>query len=157
VVNFVLDKKFNAVRRPISPAFHLWRRHGRQYNLGGGRRCKSWALFNGRGYFSEAAPEYRHRDPVNQSARPYGPPAKHGALAGTGTAANPFNTITNGRRPKQRPCFGGVVQGCVPSRPRRPHSNASGRQWRAGSPFKPGAPPPPPCQRQSDRFGAPAM
>jgi iron complex outermembrane receptor protein len=71
-------------------------------------------LFGGRGHW-EASAEYRRRDPVNQSARPYGPPANFGALVGTGTAANPFNTIANGRRPNSS--FGGLVQGCVPACP----------------------------------------
>ncbi len=85
---------------------------------------------------SEAALEWRRRDPVNQSARPYGPPSEYGALAGTGTAANPFNYIANGRRPNSS--FGGVVQGCVPACPL-----AAGTQFAANgvlSPFNPGIP-----------------
>ncbi|HYS46224.1 MAG TPA: TonB-dependent receptor, partial [Rhizomicrobium sp.] len=110
VVNFVLDKKFNGVKADfntgISNYSDAW-----SYNLG---VAAGTDLFGGRGHF-EAALEWRHRDPVNQSARPYGPPANYGALAGTGTAANPFNTIANGRRPNS--AFGGLIQGCVPACP----------------------------------------
>jgi outer membrane receptor protein involved in Fe transport len=90
-------------------------------------------LFGGRGHI-EASAEYRHRDPVNQSARPYGPASTFAAEVGTGTAADPFSAIPNGRRPNSS--FGGVVQGCVPACPL-----AQGTQFAANgvlSPFYPG-------------------
>jgi outer membrane receptor protein involved in Fe transport len=53
---------------------------------------------------------------------------------GTGTAANPFKIIANGRRPNSS--FGGVIQGCVPACPA-----AAGTQFATNgvlSPFFPG-------------------
>src|SRR5262249_50543709 len=81
------------------------------YNVGA---AAGTDLFGGRGHL-EGSLEYRHRDPVNQSARPYGPPANYQALVGTGAANNPFAFIANGRRPNSS--IGGVVQGCVPACP----------------------------------------
>jgi outer membrane receptor protein involved in Fe transport len=110
VVNFVVDKKFNGVKADfntgISNYSDAW-----SYNLGA---TAGTDLFGVRGHF-EAALEYRRRDPVNQSARPYGPPSTYAGLAGTGTAANPFNTIANAHRPNST--FGGLVQGCMPACP----------------------------------------
>jgi len=129
VVNFVLDKKFNGFKADVNSGLSTYG-DAMSYNIDA---AGGTDLFGGRGHF-EAALEYRHRDPVNQSARPYGPPANYGAMAGTGTAANPFNTILNGRRPNSS--FGGVVQGCVPACPL-----AAGTQFAANgvlSPFNPG-------------------
>jgi len=131
VVNFLLDKKFNGLKTDFNAGIST---HGdaMSYNIGvvGGSD-----LFGGRGHF-EASLEYRYRDPVNQSARPYGPASSFAAEAGTGTAANPFNSIPNGRRPNSS--FGGVIQGCVPACPL-----AAGTQFAANgvlSPFNPGIP-----------------
>jgi len=131
VVNFVLDKKFTGVKADINTGISNYA-DAMSYNL---NAAAGTDLFGGRGHF-EAALEYRHRDPVNQSARPYGPAANYAALAGTGTAANPFNAIPNGRRPNSS--FGGVVQGCVPACPL-----AAGTHFAANgvlSPFNPGIP-----------------
>jgi outer membrane receptor protein involved in Fe transport len=129
VVNFVLDKKGTGLRTDFNAGISTYT-DAMSYNLGvaGGTD-----LFSGRGHL-EGALEYRYRDPVNQSARPYGPAANFGALAGTGTAANPFANISNGRRPNSS--FGGVVQGCVPACPL-----AAGTQFATDgvlSPFFPG-------------------
>jgi iron complex outermembrane receptor protein len=131
VVNFVLDKKFTGLKTDFNAGISTYG-DAMSYNLGvaGGTD-----LFDGRGHL-EAALEYRHRDPVNQSARPYGPPSTYAAQVGTGTTANPFNSIANGRRPNSS--FGGVVQGCVPACPL-----AAGTQFAANgvlSPFYPGIP-----------------
>ena len=110
VVNFVLNKKFDGFKADINTGISNYAdAAGYNLNFTGGT-----SLFGGRGHF-EGAVEYRHRDPVNQSARPYGPTATTapGALVGTGTAANPFKVIVDGRRPNSS--FGGVVQGCVPA------------------------------------------
>jgi outer membrane receptor protein involved in Fe transport len=108
VVNFVLDKKFTGFKADINSGISTYS-DAWSYNIGA---AAGTDLFGGRGHF-EAALEWRRRDPVNQSARPYGPPSRYGALAGTGTAANPFNYITNGRRPNS--AFGGLIQACVPA------------------------------------------
>jgi len=129
VVNFVLDRKFTGVKTDANAGLSTYA-DAMSYNLG---VAAGTDLFGGRGHF-EAALEYRHRDPVNQSARPYGPPSAYAAEVGTGTAANPFNSIANGRRPNSS--FGGVVQGCVPACPL-----AQGTQFAADgvlSPFYPG-------------------
>jgi iron complex outermembrane receptor protein len=112
VVNFVLNKKFEGVKFDVNTGISTYA-DAMSYNLGA---AAGTSLFGGRGHF-EAAVEYRHRDPVNQSARPYGPTilADSAGLAGTGTAANPFNRIENARRPNST--FGGLVQGCVPACP----------------------------------------
>jgi len=131
VVNFVLDKKFNGLKTDINAGLSTYA-DAMSYNIGAAAGID---LFGGRGHV-EAALEYRHRDPVNQSARPYGPPANYGAVAGTGTAANPFAYIANGRRPNSS--FGGVVQQCVPACPL-----AAGTQFAINgvlSPFYPGIP-----------------
>ena len=130
VVNFVLDKKFEGLKFDINSGISTYA-DAMSYNLGvaGGTD-----LFSGRGHF-EASLEWRHRDPVNQSARPYGP-APYAAEAGTGTAADPYNVIADGTRPNSS--FGGVVQGCVPACPL-----AAGTQFAANgvlSPFYPGIP-----------------
>lgn len=108
VVNFVLNKKFDGVKFDVNSGLSTYA-DAMTYNLGmvGGTE-----LFGGRGHF-EGALEYRHRDPVNQSARPYGPPGNYSALAGTGSATNPYTSIANGRRPNS--AFGGLIQSCVPA------------------------------------------
>ena len=112
VVNFVLDKKFDGVKFDVNTGISTYA-DAAGYNLG---VAAGTDLFGGRGHF-EGSLEYRHRDPVNQSSRPYGPTlltASNG-LAGTGTAADPYNVIANARRPNST--FGGLVQGCVPACP----------------------------------------
>jgi outer membrane cobalamin receptor len=112
VVNFVLDKKFEGLKFDVNTGISTYA-DAMSYNLGA---AGGMSLFGGRGHF-EASLEYRHRDPVNQSARPYGPTlqtASNGE-AGTGTAADPFNLIVNARRPNST--AGGLVQGCVPACP----------------------------------------
>ena len=131
VVNFVLDKKFTGFKTDINAGISTYG-DAMNTNLGA---AAGLDLFGSRGHF-EAALEWRRRDPVNQSARPYGPAANYGAMAGTGTATNPINTIPHGRRPNSS--FGGVVQGCVPACPL-----AAGTQFAVNgvlSPFNPGTP-----------------
>src|ERR1700761_4459198 len=110
VVNFVLDKKFNGVKFDANTGISTYA-DAMGYNLGA---AAGTDLFGGRGHF-EASVEYRHRDPVNQSARPYGPTLLTASTgeAGTGTAADPFNAIANARRPHST--AGGLVQGCAPA------------------------------------------
>ena len=112
VVNFVLDKKFEGLKFDINSGISTYS-DAMSYNLGA---AAGMSLFGGRGHF-EASVEYRHRDPVNQSARPYGPTllTDSNGEAGTGTAADPFNVITNARRPNST--FGGLVQQCNPACP----------------------------------------
>jgi outer membrane receptor protein involved in Fe transport len=112
VVNFVLDKKFEGVKFDVNTGISTYA-DAMGYKFGA---AVGTSLFGGRGHF-EASVEYRHHDPVNQSARPYGPTilqASNGE-AGTGTAADPFNVIANARRPNST--FGGLVQACVPACP----------------------------------------
>ena len=115
VVNFVLNKKFNGFKADVNTGISTYA-DAMSYNLGA---AYGTDLFGGRGHF-ETAVEWRHRDPVNQSSRPYGPTTLLAAdgEAGTGTAANPFNRIANARRPNST--FGGLVQpgtACVPACP----------------------------------------
>jgi iron complex outermembrane receptor protein len=112
VVNFVLNKKFDGFKADINTGISTYS-DAAMYNLGA---AAGTDLFGGRGHF-EMALEYRHRDPVNQSARPYGASIGYApnALAGTGTVANPFTVIANGKRPNST--FGGLVQSCVPACP----------------------------------------
>ncbi len=112
VVNFVLDKKFEGLKADFNTGISTYA-DGMSYNAGA---AAGMSLFGGRGHF-EASVEYRHRDPVNQSARPYGPTllTDSNGEAGTGTAADPFNVITNARRPNST--FGGLVQACNPACP----------------------------------------
>ena len=110
VVNFVLDKKFDGLRLDANAGISTFG-DAMSYNLGAAGGTE---LFGGRGHF-EASLEYRHRDPVNQSARPYGPPSTYEALVGTGAANNPFAFIADGRRPNSS--VGGVIGTCVPACP----------------------------------------
>ncbi|MFO1249263.1 MAG: TonB-dependent receptor [Alphaproteobacteria bacterium] len=110
VVNFVLDKKFSGFKADFNAGISTYG-DAASINIG---MAAGTDLFDHRGHF-ETALEFRRRDPVNQSARPYGPPANFGALVGTGTASNPFAVIANGRRPNSS--FGGLVQNCVPACP----------------------------------------
>ena len=131
VVNFILDKKFTGFKADINTGISNYA-DGMSYNL---NLAGGTDLFGGRGHF-EGSVEWRHRDPVNQSARPYGPTLLRDSdgLAGTGTAANPFNVIADSRRPNSS--FGGVIQGCVPACP-----SAAGTQFASNgvlSPFFPG-------------------
>ena len=96
------DKKFTGLKTDVNAGVSTYG-DAMSYNLG---MAAGSALFGGRGHF-EASLEYRHRDPVNQSARPYGPAFNFAAEVGTGTAADPFNAIADGRRPNSS--FGGVV------------------------------------------------
>ena len=132
VVNFVLDKKFEGFKFDINTGISTYA-DAMSYNLGA---AAGTDLFGGRGHF-EASLEYRHRDPVNQSARPYGPTllAASDGEAGTGTAANPFNRIANARRPNST--FGGLVQGCVPACPLA-NQQQFDHQWRPARAFFPG-------------------
>jgi len=112
VVNFVLNKKFDGFKVDINSGISTYA-DAMSYNLSAAGGTE---LFGGRGHF-EGAVEYRHRDPVNQSARPYGASIQYApdGEAGTGTAANPFNRIANAKRPNST--FGGLVQACVPACP----------------------------------------
>src|SRR6201996_102294 len=133
VVNFVLDKRFEGLKFDVNSGISTYS-DAMSYNLGA---AGGMSLFGGRGHF-EASVEYRHRDPVNQSSRPYGPTLQtaENAEAGTGTAADPFNVIANARRPNST--FGGLVQGCSPACPL-----ANMQQFNTGGqlvPFNPGIP-----------------
>ena len=133
VVNFVLNKKFDGFKADINSGISTYA-DAMSYKL---EMAAGTDLFGGRGHF-ETAVEYRHRDPVNQSARPYGASIGYApnALAGTGTVANPFTTILNGKRPNST--FGGLVQACVPACPA-----ANMQQFVATGvlgPFNPGVP-----------------
>ncbi len=108
VVNFVLDRKFNGLKFDINSGISTYA-DAMSTNLGA---VAGSAVFAGRGHF-ETSLEYRHRDPVNQSARPYGPASDFGALVGTGTVANPYTYIADGR-PAQfqlRRCHPGLRPG----------------------------------------------
>jgi len=138
VVNFVLDKKFDGFKTDMNAGLSTYA-DAMSYNLSA---VGGTDLFGGRGHL-EGSVEFRHRDPVNQSARPYGPPGNYGALAGTGTAANPFTYITNGRRPNS--AFGGLIQSCVPAcstgSPGVTGTGANGQYFVANgilAPFNPG-------------------
>jgi iron complex outermembrane receptor protein len=110
VVNFVLNKKFDGFKAEINSGISNYAdAMSYKFSAAGGTD-----LFGGRGHF-EGAVEYRHRDPVNQSARPYGASIQYApdGEAGTGSVANPFNRIANAKRPNST--FGGLVQSCVPA------------------------------------------
>src|SRR6201996_705226 len=129
VVNFVVNKKFDGLKFDVNSGISTYA-DAMSYNLG---VAAGTDLFGGRGHL-EASLEWRHRDPVNQSARPYGPASTYAGEAGTGTAADPFTAIADARRPNSS--FGGVVQSCIPVCPL-----AQGTQFATNgvlSPFYPG-------------------
>ena len=106
VVNFILDKKFDGVKFDVN---------GGISSYGDAATYKTAVaagtdLFHGRGHI-EGSIEYRNSDPLNVFARPYGPLTT--LQSGSGTAASPFVTVLNGRRPNST--AGGLVQSCVPA------------------------------------------
>src|SRR5258708_24976748 len=106
VVNFVLDKKFTGLKIDTHAGISNYGDSmGYKFALATGTD-----LFGGRGHL-EGSMEYRHRDGINTFDRPYGPSLY--AQVGSGSVANPFAYIPNGRRPNST--FGGLVQGCVPA------------------------------------------
>jgi iron complex outermembrane receptor protein len=108
VVNFVLNRKFDGLKVDANTGISNYGDSmGYKFALAAGTD-----LFGGRGHI-EGSMEYRHRDGINTFDRPYGPSLY--AQVGSGTAANPFAYIPNGRRPNST--FGGLVQGCVPACP----------------------------------------
>ena len=108
VVNFILDKKFTGLKIDTHAGISNYGDSmGYKFGLAAGTE-----LFGGRGHI-EASMEYRHRDGINTFDRPYGPSLY--AQVGSGSVANPFAYIKNGRRPNST--FGGLVQGCVPACP----------------------------------------
>ena len=126
VVNFVLEKKFNGLRAEVNAGISNYADAASQkLGLVGGM-----ALFGGRGHI-EGSLEYLHQDGFDGFDRPYGPGLW--AEVGAGTAANPFTSIPNGRRPNSS--FGGLINNCVAPCP------AAGLQFVADGvlgPFNPG-------------------
>jgi iron complex outermembrane receptor protein len=108
VVNFVLNRKFDGLKIDTNAGISNYGDSmGYKFGLAAGTD-----LFGGRGHI-EGSAEYRHRDGINTFSRPYGPSLY--AQVGSGSVANPFAYIPNGRRPNST--FGGLVQGCVPACP----------------------------------------
>lgn len=129
VVNFVLDKKFNGLKIDTDAGISNYADAASyKFSLAAGSD-----LFGGRGHI-EGSVEYRHRDGFLAFSRPFGPGLA--AQVGSGTAANPFAFIPNGRRPNST--FGGLIQGCSPACPL-----ATGMQFLTNGvlgPFVPGTP-----------------
>jgi iron complex outermembrane receptor protein len=126
VVNFVLDKKFTGLKIDTNAGISNYG-DAASYQFG---LVAGSSVFGGRGHIEESV-EYRHRDGINVFSRPYGPSLY--AEVGSGTAANPFTYIPNGRRPNST--FGGLVNNCVAPCP------AAGLQFVANGvlgPFDPG-------------------
>ncbi len=108
VVNFILDKKFDGFKVNTNAGISTYG-DAMTYKV---EAAAGSELFGGRGHI-EGSIEYRNSDPLNVFARPYGPLTT--LQSGNGTAANPFTTILNGRRPNST--AGGLVQACVPACP----------------------------------------
>ncbi|HWY62467.1 MAG TPA: TonB-dependent receptor [Rhizomicrobium sp.] len=129
VVNFVLDKNFNGLKIDTNAGISNYA-DAASYKFG---LAAGSELFGGRGHV-EGSLEYRHRDGFLGFSRPFGPGLA--AQVGSGTAANPFAFIPNGRRPNST--FGGLIGGCSPACPA-----ATGMQFIANgvlAPFVPGTP-----------------
>jgi iron complex outermembrane receptor protein len=126
VVNFVLDKQFNGFKIDTNAGItKLGDAASDRFGAVAGS-----ALFGGRGHI-EGSLEYLHQDGFKVFDRPYGPSLY--AEVGSGTAANPFTYIPNGRRPNSS--FGGLINNCVAPCP------AAGMQFAANgvlAPFDPG-------------------
>ena len=110
VVNFVLNKDFDGLRIDASAGVSTYG-DAAGYKAG---VAYGTDLLGNRGHF-EGSLEYRYRDPVNQSARPYGPPSSYWTTEGTGKADNPISYVRYGRR--ENSSFAGVVQACKPACP----------------------------------------
>jgi outer membrane receptor protein involved in Fe transport len=104
VVNFVLDKQFNGFRIDTNSGISNFG-DAASYRFGA---VAGGVLFGGRGHI-EGSVEYLHQDGFKVFDRPYGPSLY--AEVGSGTAANPFTYIPNGRRPNSS--FGGLINNCV--------------------------------------------
>jgi iron complex outermembrane receptor protein len=127
VVNFILNKKFDGVKINVNGGISTYG-DAATYKT---EVAAGTDLFGGRGHI-EGSLEYRNADPVNVFARPYGPLTT--LQSGNGTAANPFTTILNGRRPNST--AGGLVQSCVPACPAANMMNFTSNG--VLSPFNPG-------------------
>jgi outer membrane receptor protein involved in Fe transport len=127
VVNFILDKKFDGVKINANGGISTYG-DAATYKV---EAAAGSDLFGGRGHI-EGSVEYRNSDPLNVFARPYGPLST--LQSGNGTAANPFTTILNGRRPNST--AGGLIQSCVPACPAANMMNFVGNGVLA--PFNPG-------------------
>jgi iron complex outermembrane receptor protein len=126
VVNFILDKDFTGFRMDANAGISNFS-DAASYKAG---LVAGSSLFGGRGHI-EGSAEYLHQDGFNVFSRPYGPSLY--AEVGSGTAANPFTYIRNGRRPNSS--FGGLINNCVQPCP------AAGQQFIANGllgPFDPG-------------------
>ena len=108
VVNFILDKKFDGFKIDTNAGISS-RGDAATYKF---EAAAGSELFGGRGHI-EGSIEFRNSDPLNVFARQYGPLTD--LQSGNGTAANPFVTIINGRRPNST--AGGLIQSCVPACP----------------------------------------
>lgn len=100
VVNFVLDDKFDGLKLNTNAGISTYG-DGANFKL---EAAAGTDLFGGRGHI-EVAVSHFQEDPVSMFARPYGP--QIWVQTGTGTAANPFTTTENARRPTAP--FGGRV------------------------------------------------
>jgi iron complex outermembrane receptor protein len=129
VVNFILDKIFDGLKFEANAGISNYS-DAASYKAG---LAFGTDLFGGRAHL-EGSLEYRHEDGFAAFSRPYGPGLA--AQVGSGTAANPFAFIPNGRRPNST--FGGLIQACSPACPA-----ATGMQFVANGvlgPFVPGTP-----------------
>jgi iron complex outermembrane receptor protein len=108
VVNFILDKKFDGFKIDTNAGISS-RGDAATYKF---EAAAGGELFGGRGHI-EGSIEFRNSDPLNVFARAYGPLTD--LQSGSGTAANPFVTVINGRRPNST--AGGLIQSCVPACP----------------------------------------
>ncbi len=108
VVNFILDKKFDGFKFDVNGGISSYA-DAATYKT---EAAYGTDLFGGRGHF-EGSVEYRHGDGINVNDRPLGP--LDAVESGSGTVANPFTLVLNGRRPNST--AGGLIQSCVPACP----------------------------------------
>jgi outer membrane receptor protein involved in Fe transport len=108
VVNFILDKKFDGFKINTNGGISSYGDDA-SYKV---EAAAGTDLFGGRGHI-EGSVEYRHSDGFGVFDRPYG--SLTTLQSGAGTAANPYVTVLNGRRPNST--AGGLVQSCVPACP----------------------------------------
>ncbi len=92
VVNFILDKKFDGFKYDINAGISKYGDAAEQ-KIG-----LAWGtdLFGGRGHYELAARVF-NQDAIPMQARPYGYQHQTWVQAGSGTAANPFVNVPNGR------------------------------------------------------------
>ena len=101
VVNFIINKKFTGVKLNAQSGISHYGDNA-SWRIGG---AVGSDLFGGRGHFVASFDHYDSKGVLDMESRP--PADQYPTLGGTGTQANPYRLIQNGRRTSE--ARGGVI------------------------------------------------